>query len=90
MQQTKEKKQTVSEILAEFMEKFGKQLNQEERRTGDELFMWLKPELTQFEADIRKDERLRIAAKIYGLDKGTGDYGELSKYDGYTQQEKKV
>lgn len=36
----------IEELLAEYMEKFGKDLNEQECRTGDELFMWLKEKLT--------------------------------------------
>lgn len=36
----------TDQLLAEYMEKFGKKLNEQESRTGDELFMWLKDKLT--------------------------------------------
>jgi hypothetical protein len=43
---------TNQTLLAEFMEKFGKRLNQQESRLGDELFMWLKDALVQHDREI--------------------------------------
>jgi hypothetical protein len=39
-------KANTEQLLAEYMERFGKKLNEQESRTGDELFMWLKDKLT--------------------------------------------
>lgn len=41
------------QLLAEYMEKFGKKLNEQEKRVGDELFMWLKDKLTN---NIEKEQ----------------------------------
>lgn len=44
----------IENILAEYMEKFGKKLNEHESRTGDELFMWLKKKFTQLQTEERQ------------------------------------
>lgn len=44
----------TDQLLAEYMEKFGKKLNEQESRTGDELFMWLKEKLTTHPKTLRE------------------------------------
>lgn len=43
-----------TQLLADFMEKFGKRLNEEEKTLGDELFMWLTQAIQSAEARERE------------------------------------
>lgn len=52
-------KANTEQLLAEYMERFGKKLNEQESRTGDELFMWLKDKLPESYQSGVEDERKR-------------------------------
>lgn len=59
---------TDTKLLTEFMEKYGKRLNDEEKTLGDEVFMWLVYKLEEAQLQVfedgKKAERERIIKMI--------------------------
>lgn len=61
---------TDTQLLSDFVEKFGKRLNEEEKTLGDEIFMWLRenlqtPKTTRQLPEEIGDLKERVIEELY-------------------------